>query len=376
MNPISDTEFQQLIEWAIEIQQIPAPTFSESNRAAWLAQCLRDLGIPEVRQDEAGNVLARLPGGTEAPLLITAHMDSVHSVKQNLGIVRTPYTVTGAGIGDNALGVAALVSMAASFTHSGAPPAGDIWFIGTVGEEGLGNLKGIKAIVPNFTTPPHCTIVLEGIGLGQIQQRALGIIRQRITVQSPGGHSWSDYGSPSAIHILVELAASIESIKIPTHPRTSLNIGVIRGGTTINSIAPCAFMEIDLRSEEPETLTTLAGYIKKKTETIQQEGVSVTLEEIGNRPSGSIPANDPFLAFGAKVLVNLGVPPRFIISSTDASYLIHKHWPVLSIGLTTGSHVHTPEETIDLLPLHVGIQQLRQMAAEIWSVKTVKSDIS
>ena len=376
MNPISDADFQQLVDWTVEIQQIPSPTFSESKRAAYLEERFKMLGMQEVQLDEAGNVLCRLPGGSAAPLLITAHMDTVHPMSQDLNVSQTPYEITGAGIGDNALGVAALLSMADFFLHSDPPPAGDVWFAGTVGEEGLGNLKGIKALVPRFPDPPHCTIVLEGIGLGQIQQKALGSTRLRITVETPGGHSWSDYGSPSAIHILVGLGASIKSIKIPTHPRTSLNIGMIRGGTTINTIATSAIMEIDLRSEDAETLTTLSEYVRNKTEHIRQEGVRVTLEEIGSRPSGSIPQNDPFLVYSARILANLGVPPHFIISSTDGSYLIQKHWPVLSIGLTTGNRVHTPEETIDLLPLRIGIQQLRLMTSEIWSVKTPQSRIN
>jgi len=368
MTLISDADFDQLIEWAVELQQIPSPTFSETKRASYLADCFKTLGIQDVKMDEAGNIVCRIPGGKADPLLIAAHLDTVHPLRQSLRITRNPFSITGPGIGDNALGLAAMLSIAGSFVRASTPPAGDIWCVGTVCEEGLGNLKGIKAIVPLFTKPPHCAIVLEGIGLGQIQQKALGIVRLRITVEAPGGHSWSDYGSPSAIHILVALAASINSIKIPVQPRTSLNIGLIRGGTAINSIAPCAYMEIDLRSEEAETLTSLAGYVKKKTEYVRQEGVKVTVEEIGNRPSGSIPRDDPFLNFGGKILTGLGIPPRFIISSTDASYLIQKHWPVLSIGLTTGSQVHTPEETIDLLPLRIGIEQLRQMAFQIWQV--------
>jgi len=376
MNLISDAEFNQLIDWTIKIQQIAAPTYAESKRAAFLADRFKDLGIEEVKIDETGNVLCRIKGGGGGSLLVAAHLDTVHPLEQDLKVSQTVYSITGAGIGDNSLGDAALLSTAEYFLRSSTPPPGDVWLAGTVGEEGLGNLRGIKAIVPQFETPPLCTIVMEGIGLGQIQQKALGITRLRITVEAPGGHSWSDYGTPSAIHLLVELAASISKLNVPHHPRTSLNIGKIWGGTTINTIAPCAFMEIDLRSEDAATLKTLTDYVRMKTDYIRQEGVHVTIEEIGNRPSGEIPSDDPYLIFGAKILANLGVPPHFIISSTDASYLIQKRWPVLSIGLTTGSHVHTAEETIDLLPLRIGMQQLRLMTSEIWSVKGRPHSIS
>lgn len=362
------TNFDHLVDWAVELQQIPAPTFGESKRALHLKNCFEELGIKEVLMDDAGNVLCRIPGGNEAPLLLSAHLDTVHSKEQSLKITRDAFSVTGAGIGDNALGLAALLSMAESILQSGNPPEGDIWFAATVGEEGLGNLKGIRAVAARFEQPPHCTFILEGIGLGQIQQKALGVTRLRIIVETPGGHAWSDFGSPSAVHLLVNLAASIDSIKVPTHPRTTINIGTICGGTTVNTIAPWASMEIDLRSEDAETLTTVVEYVRKKTDLVRQEGVKVTLEEIGSRPSGSIPPEDPFLQFSLATMESVGIPPRMIISSTDASYLIQHHWPVLSFGLTTGSHVHTPEETIDLLPLRIGMELLHRLTSGIWSV--------
>ena len=369
MNRLPETNFDHLVDWAIELQQIPAPTFSESTRAIHLKSCFEDLGMKEAEIDAAGNVICRIPGGKEKPLLVSAHLDTVHSKEQSLKITQSGFSVSGAGIGDNALGCAALLSLAESIVSSGATPDGDIWFVGTVGEEGLGNLKGIRAMVEQFSTPPHCTFILEGIGLGQLQQKALGVTRLRITVEAPGGHAWSDYGSPSAIHLLVTLAASINTIKIPVHPRTTMNIGTICGGTTINTIAPKATMEIDLRSEEADTLTTLTEYVKKKTDLIRQEGVKVTIEEIGSRPSGSIAARDPFMQYATQIMTGLGVPPHLIISSTDASLLIARKWPVLSFGLTTGSHVHTQDETIDLLPLRIGMEMLHQLVEGIWKVK-------
>ena len=368
MNRLPDPDLDQLIEWAIELQQIPAPTFHENQRASHLKNCFEELGINHVEIDHTGNVICRIPGGKADPLLVTAHLDTVHSSEQSLQISRTPFSITGAGIGDNSLGLAAMLALAQSVLASQTVPDGDIWFAGTVGEEGLGNLKGIKALTTRFTEPPHCTFVLEGIGLGNIQQKALGVTRIRISVETPGGHSWSDYGSPSAINILVDLAGSINDIKLPVQPRTTINIGTICGGTAINTIASNASMEIDLRSEDAATLTTIAEYVRKKVDLVKQEGVRIVVEEIGSRPSGTIPPEDPFLKFASGVSNHLGVPARMIISSTDASQLIHKGWPVLSIGLTTGEHVHTPKETIELLPLRIGMEFLFQLVAGAWKV--------
>lgn len=368
MNPLPAPDMDQLVEWAIEFQQIPAPTFSEGERARHLKSCFEELGVKQVELDGAGNVVCKIPGGIADPLLIAAHLDTVHSKEQSLRITRTPFTITGPGIGDNSLGVAALLALAKSILSANSAPDGDIWLAGTVGEEGLGNLKGIKAAAQRFETPPHCTFILEGIGLGQLQQRALGVTRLRISVETLGGHSWSDYGSPSAINVLVSLAAAINAIKVPVQPRTTLNIGTICGGTAINTIAPGAAMEIDLRSEDAETLDAITAYVKKKMDVVRQEGVKVTVEEIGSRPSGIIPVDDPFLKFAQSISTKLAVPLRMIISSTDASPLIHQGWPVISIGLTTGEHVHTPDETIELLPLRIGMEFLFQMVAGVWQV--------
>ncbi|MEN6571466.1 MAG: M20/M25/M40 family metallo-hydrolase [Anaerolineaceae bacterium] len=368
MNRLPAPDMDQLVEWAIELQQIPAPTFSEGERARHLKGCFEELGISQVELDDAGNVVCKIPGGGASPILLTAHLDTVHSREQSLRISRKPFTITGPGIGDNSLGLAALLALARSILASGGEPDGDVWLAGTVGEEGLGNLKGIKAVIQRFELPPHCTFVLEGIGLGQLQQKALGVTRLRISVETPGGHSWSDYGSPSAINVLVSLAAAINSIKVPVQPRTTLNIGTICGGTAVNTIAPGAAMEIDLRSEDAETLAATVAYVKKKADLVRQEGVKVAVEEIGSRPSGIIPIDDPFLGYAQSISSNLGVPLRMIISSTDASPLIHLGWPVISIGLTTGEHVHTPEETIELLPLRIGMEFLFQMVAGVWQV--------
>lgn len=368
MTHIPQDQIQQLIEWAIELQQIPAPTFSETDRAAHLLSLFHQVGASDVELDECGNVWTRIPGGDKKPVMVTAHLDSVHPLKQSLLIKRSNSQVTGPGIGDNALGLAALVELARFHIKAGIKLPGDLILVATVGEEGLGNLKGMQKVLEKLGGIPHCTIVLEGIGLGQIQQRALGALRYRIQVKTVGGHSWSDYGNPSAIHELVKLATEIQSIPLPSSPRTTMNIGVIRGGTAINAIAQTACMELDLRSEDAQVLMDVASQIKKLVVFLQQTGVETTLEEIGSRPAGSIPSFDPFLHLARKTLLNLGINPRMIISSTDASLLIQKHYPVISIGLTTGSGVHTVDETIDIQPLSTGLKQLYTIVSEVWSV--------
>ena len=369
MTHIPESEIKQLVEWAIELQQIPAPTFAEQARALHLVSLFHEAGIKDVEQDDCGNVYAVVRGGSQPPLVVTAHLDTVHPASQSLELLKSTTQVTGPGIGDNSLGLASLIALAQMCISTHFPLPGDLYLVATVCEEGLGNLRGMRRVLQKFGSQPKCTIVIEGIGLGQIQQRALGAMRYRVKVQTPGGHSWSDYGNPSAIHELVKLASELQAIELPTSPRTTLNIGVIRGGTAVNAIAQSACMEVDLRSEDKERLSHLTDLVKKQVDGYQQIGVNISLEEIGSRPAGVIPVSDPYLNLARKVLVNLGINPRMIISSTDASLLIENHLPVISIGLTTGSHVHSVAESIDLSPLSTGLKQVYSLLAEIWTVK-------
>lgn len=367
MTHIPDEQIKQLVEWAIEIQQIPSPTFSEKTRGQYLCSLFQEAGVKEIERDDTGNVYACIPGSSPRPLLVSAHLDSVHPTSQSLEVKRTPTQIIGPGIGDNALGLAALVDLAKTFANSDVKLPGTLWLVATVCEEGLGNLRGMRKVIEKFDSSSMCTIILEGIGLGQIQQRALGALRYRIEVKTPGGHSWSDFGSPSAIHELVKLAAGLQDLYLPGSPRTTLNIGIIHGGTAVNAIAQTACMEVDLRSEDHETLLNLASQVKHLVKCVQQTGVDVIIEEIGSRPAGGIPSSDIYLNLARKVLLNLGLNPKMIISSTDASLFIQRNEPVISIGLTTGSGVHTVNETIDLQPLSTGLKQLYAIINDIWS---------
>ncbi len=219
--------------------------------------------------DEVGNVYARLPGsGSSRPLVVSAHLDTVFPLSTDLHVTRRSSnpgaaptnveglalsTVEGPGIGDNSLGVAGLFGLLWELNSSSAQIAGstlpgDIWLVANVGEEGLGNLCGMRAVVDRFGDRPLAYLIVEGMALGQIYHRGLGVQRYRITVDTPGGHSWVDYGRPSAIHVLGEIIYRLSNLSLPRVPRTTLNIGTISGGTSINTIAAHAQLELDLRS--------------------------------------------------------------------------------------------------------------------------------
>ena len=250
--------------------------------------------------DSAGNVYARF-GGTRQPhastrnkpLIVSAHLDTVFPASVDLSIRREPERILAPGIGDNSLGVAGLFGLVWALRERGLSLPGDLWLVANVCEEGLGNLRGMQAVVDRFGPAPLAYIVVEGMALGQVYQRGLGVRRYRLSVQTAGGHSWIDYGQPSAIHELAALSTRITALELPRQPRTTLNVGVISGGSSVNTIAAEAMLELDLRSENAGTLEELVGQVEQIVRSVQKPGVAVQLEIIGQRPIGRTPGRAP-----------------------------------------------------------------------------------
>jgi acetylornithine deacetylase/succinyl-diaminopimelate desuccinylase-like protein len=248
-----------------------------------------------------------------------------------------------------------------------SPPfSGDIWLVGDVGEEGLGNLKGMQQIVEKFKDKVKAYLVLEGIGLGMIQTAALGIHRYKIEVNTMGGHAWSNFGEPSAIHELITLSAKMLAIKLPGNPRSSINIGEISGGGSINSIASHAEMQIEIRSEDEAILESLARTIHKITNQNPTKRTNFTISEIGIRPSGRISESSPVIVTAQAAIRSTGITPVFAISSSDASLPISLGYQATCLGITTGRHVHTPLETIDLHAISKGSAQVFHFIDHLW----------
>ena len=231
-------------------------------------------------------------------------------------------------------------------------------------EEGLGDLCGMKAVVERFGTRVSAYLVLEGMSLGQVYHRGLGVQRFRITVQAPGGHSWANYGRPSAIHRLARLITRLESLPVPAAPRSSLNVGVIAGGTSVNTIAAQAHLELDLRSEAVSALADLVAQVEQLVAESSQpeEGVTCRAEVIGLRPAGGMAADHPLVMLAMNCLREQGISPALRIGSTDANIPLSQGLPAVCVGLTTGSGAHTLRETIQTAPLGSGLGQLLALA--------------
>jgi tripeptide aminopeptidase len=245
---------------------------------------------------------------------------------------------------------------------------GDLWLVANVCEEGLGDLRGIRAVVDRFGALPLAYIVLEGMALGQVYHRGLGVRRYRLTVRTSGGHSWIDYGQPSAVHELTALSTRITALELPRTPRSTLNIGVISGGSSVNTIAAEAMLELDLRSEGAETLEALAAQVDQIARAAEKPGVSVELEIIGQRPSGEIPPDHPLVKLAQDCLRTVGIEPRLNIGSTDANLPLSRGIPAVTIGLTTGSRAHSVQEFINIEPLEKGMEQLIGLVSRAWEI--------
>ena len=369
---------KNLLDLAIRIQQIPAPTFHEEQRAIFLRDLFLAESLCDVHIDDIGNVYARLPGkGKSRPLILSAHCDTVFSQHTDLSIRREKDKLYGAGIGDNSLGVAGLFGCLWLLAETGGQQPGkdgfrksslpgDVWLVANVGEEGLGDLRGMRAVVERFGKQVQAYVILEGMALGQIYHRGLEVKRYRLQVTTAGGHSWVDYGKPSAIHELAQVMSRIIQLSIPDQPRTTLNIGVIEGGTTVNSIAAQAGFELDLRSEDVSALNQIAAQVEKIVLESARHDVGFKLEVVGQRPGGQIPVGHPLISLARESLEAQGISPNLAIGSTDANLPLSHGLPAVCIGLTTGGGAHTLNEYISTAQVAQGLKQIKQIIQGAW----------
>ena len=350
------TSVEATLEEAIAIQQVAAPTFAERERARLMVQRFEALGLNDVEMDAEGNVYGRLPGREAgAGVLVSAHLDTVFPAQTDLTVQRKGNRVYGPGIGDNSMGTAGLLRLAMVLSEH--TPRRDVWFVANVCEEGLGNLKGMWTVVRRLQPKIGAVVVLEGGMYGSVIHKAIGVHRRRLTVTTDGGHSWSDFGTPSAIHELCRIGAVLAGMKVSKKPRTSYNLGVIEGGTSINTIAATATALLDLRSEEPKGLRQLTDKVDRILLQARRKGVDVRSEVIGERPAGVISLKHPLVQAALASLKWVGHDdPQPRMGSTDANVPLSMGIPAVCIGITVGKNPHRLDEYIELAPLKEGLQ--------------------
>jgi len=349
----------RLLNLTIQIQQVAAPTFEEKPRAEFVRERFIQEKLKDVSMDSVNNVYARLDGKSNSkPLIVSAHLDTVFPSETSLHNTRDEDRVYGPGIGDNSLGVAALFGLVWMLRERKIQLQNDVWFVANVCEEGLGDLRGMKAVVDKFGENVKAYLVIEGMSLGHVYHRAIGVRRYRVTAKTAGGHSWSDYGQPSAVHEAAKLVTQIASLSVPAIPRTTLNVGKISGGTGINVLASEATFELDLRSESMDTLNVLVHQVEQMIRSANREGVKIESEVIGARPAGELSSDHPLIKLAEECLREQGLKAELTSGSTDANIPLSRGIPSTVLGVTTGSGAHTVHEYIDVGPVEKGMEQL------------------
>jgi len=348
------------IEQAVAIQQIAAPTFEEKPRADYVAAQFRALGLTSVEMDDLFNVYGRLPGKSpnQQGLMITAHTDTVFAASIDLTTRHEGDYVFGAGLGDNSVGVAGMLALIKWLRDEKITLSQPIWFVATTREEGLGDLGGMRAAFNRLRDQVRGVVNLEGLAFGHVYHAGIAVRRLKISASTSGGHSWLHFGRPSANNAIVQLGARITAIQPLSNPRTTYNIGMIEGGTTINAIATHASLWLDLRSEDRAALARLEAEVRTHIKALEADDLTFTVEIVGDRPAGSIPVSHPLVQAALTSLSDLGVRGSLEIGSTDANVPLSEGCPAITVGITRGGNAHRVDEYIEVAPVALGLRHL------------------
>lgn len=370
------------VEEQIKITEIPAPTFKEEKRAAYFKQRFTEIGLKNVRIDKAGNVIGERAGagGADQPtLVLAAHLDTVFDENTELKVKRNGTVIRLPGISDDGRGLTVLLAIAETLEKQKIATEGNIIFVANVGEEGLGDLKGTRHLF-NEELKGKIThfISIDGGGLG-VTVGAVGSLRYRVTYTGPGGHSYGAFGLPNPIHALGRLIEKVSRFQVPAKPKTTFNVGRIEGGTSVNSIARTASLEMDMRSESAAELAKIDAEFKKSAQSALAEEnsrwldarkLTVEIKEIGNRPTGTQSSDAPIIKLADSANKFFGLPSDFNSSSTDSNVPISLGIPAITIdggGADRGSH--SLDEEWDSKDSHVGSQRALLIVLSVVGVK-------
>jgi len=367
----------QLREWQMEMARIPAPPFGEGERAQWLAQRFCELGLENVHEDSVGNVLGLRKGTTEQCVTVSAHIDTVFPAGTPLNIRREGSRLYGPGISDNGAGVTALLGIAAALKSAQISHELSVLFIGNVGEEGEGDLRGMRHIFsnPQLKDLISYSLVVDGAGSDTVVSEALGSRRFEVIVRGPGGHSWSDYGTANPIPVLARAIQAFSQTTVPTSPKTTFNIGVIQGGTSVNSIPESASMRVDIRSASTAEIEKLETALRNSISSAADEelrmlekrgperkappGLSFEVIGIGDRPAGELNPNARILEVIRAVDADLGNVAAIQRASTDANIPLSQGREAVSIGGGgNGGGAHTLQEWFDCEGRDLGLKRI------------------
>jgi acetylornithine deacetylase/succinyl-diaminopimelate desuccinylase-like protein len=345
-NPHQASSSRELVDDIVELAKITAPTFSEEARLVWLERRLDRLAGTR-RRDSVGNLIWTFGDGNPK-VLVTAHVDTVFASDVPLAVTRVDSRLCGPGVGDNAAAIATVIRVVEDLAADGETDGVAVAF--TIGEEGLGNLRGAYAACDELK--PAAVIALEGHGLDQVFVDAIGSVRARVVLRGPGGHSWVDRELPSAVHELLRLGSELVRQGTPPAP---VNVGVVSGGRSVNALADEAWLLVERRSLDDEPL---GSFLDELGRLAVAPPLTVSVEETARRPCGRLPRDARLLQVVRDARRELELPNALVPASTDANAALDRGIPALALGVARGSGMHTLAEEIELDSLDMGRRQL------------------
>ena len=367
------------------ITEIPAPSFQEAQRAAAVKELLAEAGLP-AHIDKTGNVIGELRGVNEKEIVvIAAHLDTVFPPGTDVKVHRDGSHMTAPGISDNGSGVAALLALARAVQFAHLKPQRTVLFVGDVGEEGEGNLRGMRALVDTYRGKLKAVVVLDGSGTDHVTTKALASRRLEALITGPGGHSWSDFGMPNPINALIRGSVRFINTKVPASPRTTFNLGQIEGGTSVNSVPYEARLKVDIRSESEDELTRLesalreciAAGVRDEMDSARDRSkgkLEWKVEPLGSRPGGELAADSALLAALRAADEFVGNQSRIERSSTDANIPLSLGIDAISIGAGgSGGGAHSLQEWYDSAGREAGLKRVLLTILGISGVAEEKS---
>jgi acetylornithine deacetylase/succinyl-diaminopimelate desuccinylase-like protein len=336
---------RETLNTQIELTRIPAPPFREGERGVRMAELFREAGLVRVRTDAAGNVLAELPDAPAGPpLVLSAHLDTVFPEGTDITVVEEGDRILGPGIADDGRGLAVILAVARALVAAGLTPPRPLLLAATVGEEGVGDLRGVRELFSEGREGREALgfISVDGAGLDQLVSVGLGSRRYRVAVRGPGGHSWSDWGLPNPIHALGRAVGALSRIQLPTDPVATLSVGRWGGGTSVNAIPAEAWVEVDIRSASPQALADVDRAFKEAVDaavtaingeiTGSDARLTYELSPIGARPAGETSWDSDLVRSARAATEALGVQPEISVASTDSNVPMSLGIPAVTMG--------------------------------------------
>jgi acetylornithine deacetylase/succinyl-diaminopimelate desuccinylase-like protein len=367
-----------IMDWQVELSSIPAPPFGEAARSAWIAARFAEIGLQSIETDEAGNVLATLPAAKLPPestghvVVLSAHLDIVFPAPTPLVPALNGDLLQMPGACDNGAGVVGMMAIASALVQARIELPVPLVFLANVGEEGEGDLRGVRHLYRNHPLAERIAahIVLDGAGAESAVTQALGSRRFVVHIDGPGGHSFSDAGTPNPIAALSAALAAFADLPLPTDPRATINLGTIRGGTSVNSIPEFAEASVDIRSTSSDELTRLevalfraaedaVDHFNRKPTAASHKSLTLAITKIGDRPAAELPTDSPLLAALQAVDRHLGLRTDLRLGSTDANIPLALGVPSLSMGAGgDGGGAHTLAEWFSAKDRDTGLRRV------------------